>query len=49
MSNRTKGTCKYCGKEYTITPMVKHILSCKERSLASEGDINEKQVARRQN
>jgi len=44
MSNRTKGTCKYCGKEYTITPMVKHLLSCKGRKLVSEGEISEKQV-----
>lgn len=44
MSNKTKGTCKYCGKEYTKTPMVKHILSCKGRRLASEGEINKKQL-----
>ncbi len=44
MSNRTKGTCKYCGKEYTRTPMAKHILTCKERRMAIERDSNEKQI-----
>ncbi len=31
MSKRTRGICKYCGKEYTKSGMVKHLLSCKER------------------
>lgn len=41
MSNRTRGTCRYCGKAYTRTPMAKHVLTCKERGLAAAGAINE--------
>lgn len=32
MAKRTKGFCKFCGKEYTRSGMVKHIATCKERS-----------------
>jgi len=31
MSQRTKGKCKYCGKEYTSAYMSRHLQSCKER------------------
>lgn len=31
MGKRTRGYCKYCGKEYTRTGMVKHLQSCKKR------------------
>lgn len=31
MSKRTKGNCKYCGKEYTFSYMNKHLPVCKER------------------
>jgi hypothetical protein len=31
MNKQTKGKCRFCGKEYTKTSMVKHISSCKER------------------
>lgn len=31
MAKQTKGFCKYCGKEYTRSGMVKHLVSCKER------------------
>lgn len=31
MSQRTKGKCKYCGKEYTAGYMSRHLSSCKER------------------
>jgi hypothetical protein len=31
MAKRTKGKCKYCGKEYTFSYMNKHLLVCKER------------------
>ena len=30
MSQRTKGKCKYCGKEYTISYMNRHLSACKE-------------------
>lgn len=31
MSQRTKGKCKYCGKEYTMGYMNRHLSTCKER------------------
>ena len=31
MAKRTKGKCKYCGKEYTFSYMNKHLSACKER------------------
>ena len=31
MGQRTKGKCKYCGKEYTFSYMNKHLPACKER------------------
>lgn len=31
MAKRTKGKCKYCGKEYTLSYMNKHLPVCEER------------------
>ena len=31
MATSTRGYCKYCGKEYTRTGMLKHLQSCKKR------------------
>lgn len=31
MSKQSKGKCRFCGKEYTKTSMLKHISACKER------------------
>ena len=31
MGKSTRGYCKYCGKEYTRTGMVKHLQTCKRR------------------
>lgn len=31
MAKRTKGKCKYCGKEYTLSYMNKHLPFCEER------------------
>ncbi len=31
MTKRTKGKCKYCGKEYTFSYMNKHLSVCEER------------------
>ena len=31
MAKSTRGYCKYCGKEYTRTGMLKHLQSCKKR------------------
>ena len=31
MAKRTKGKCKYCGKEYTFSYMNKHLSFCEER------------------
>ena len=38
MAKRIKGKCKYCGKEYTMSYMNKHLPACTERqkSLAAE-------------
>ena len=38
MAQRIKGKCKYCGKEYTLSYMNRHLSSCKERQerLAAE-------------
>lgn len=38
MAQRIKGKCKYCGKEYTISYMNKHLSDCKARQdqLAAE-------------
>ena len=42
MSKQSKGKCKFCGKEYTETLMVKHISSCQERKLKLNEMENEK-------
>lgn len=31
MEKRIKGKCKYCGKEYTLSYMKRHLSECKER------------------
>lgn len=31
MAKQTRGFCKYCGKEYTRTGMIKHLAACKEK------------------
>lgn len=31
MATRTKGFCRFCGKEYTKSGMIKHLKACKER------------------
>lgn len=38
MAQRIKGKCKYCGKEYTMSYMNRHLSTCKERQdqLAAE-------------
>lgn len=33
MSTRTKGKCKYCGKEYTKAYIVRHLAFCEERKI----------------
>lgn len=42
MSKQSKGKCKFCGKEYSKTSMVKHISSCKERKRKLDEIGNEK-------
>lgn len=44
MSLRSKGSCRYCGKEYTKSSMVKHIASCKERKTWQESKVHEKKA-----
>lgn len=43
MAKRVKGKCKYCGKEYTMSYMNKHLSTCKERQnrLAMEAGSKE--------
>lgn len=33
MTKQSKGTCKICGKEYTKTSMLKHIINCNEKNM----------------
>lgn len=33
MATQTKGFCKYCGKAYTKSGMLRHLASCKERKI----------------
>ena len=35
---KTKGKCKYCGKEYTKAYMGRHLSACKERKKVLEGE-----------
>lgn len=36
MTKQTKGLCKYCGKEYTRTGMLRHLTACKEKAIRFE-------------
>lgn len=40
MSIRTKGYCKYCGKEYTMAGMHRHLQSCKKKMISYEKALN---------
>ena len=42
MAQRTKGKCKYCGKEYTFSYMNKHLPVCKERQKRLESETGSK-------
>ena len=45
MSIRSKGGCKYCGKEYTKAAMMKHLTTCADRKASWEKDASgEKQA-----
>lgn len=33
MAVQTKGFCKYCGKEYTRSGMLRHLQACKKRNI----------------
>lgn len=37
MAVQSKGYCKYCGKEFTRSGMVRHLASCRERAAANAG------------
>lgn len=39
MAKSTRGYCKYCGKEYTRTGMVKHLKTCKKRLSLCENTV----------
>ena len=43
MSQRIKGKCKYCGKEYTMSYMNKHMGTCKERQKVFASEMGNKQ------
>lgn len=36
MAKQTKGFCKYCGKEYTKSGMIKHLTTCKDKAAVFE-------------
>ena len=36
MAKQTKGYCKYCGKEYTKSGMLRHLASCQKRKIRLE-------------
>lgn len=38
MREKTKGKCKYCGKEYAKAYMMRHLKSCKERKAKLEAE-----------
>ena len=38
MAKQTKGYCKYCGKEYTKSGMLRHLPACEGRKVALEAD-----------
>jgi len=42
MAQRTKGKCKYCGKEYTFSYMKKHLSVCRERQQQLESETGSK-------
>ena len=42
MAKRTKGKCKYCGKEYTFSYMNKHLSVCEERQKKWGGETDGK-------
>lgn len=44
MNRQTKGKCRFCGKEYTKTSMVKHLSSCKERKNELDKAASDKEV-----
>lgn len=43
MSTRSKGICRFCGKEYTKSAMIKHLPNCQERKTLSNSKSSEKQ------
>lgn len=43
MAKRIKGKCKYCGKEYTISYMNKHLPSCEKRREKLAGETKGRQ------
>lgn len=43
MAKRTKGKCKYCGKEYTFSYMNKHLPVCEERQKKWAEEISGKE------
>lgn len=42
MAAQTKGFCKYCGKEYTKTGMLRHLGACKKRKLKLSEEIGKR-------
>ena len=42
MSEKVKGKCKYCGKEFTRGYIIRHLASCKERKQRLESEAGKK-------
>lgn len=43
MAKQTRGFCKYCGKEYTRSGMLKHLAACKDRAESIAGESGKNQ------
>lgn len=43
MGKKIKGKCKYCGKEYTLSYMKKHLSECKEREARLDAENGKRQ------
>ncbi len=44
MNKQTKGKCRFCGKEYAKTSMVKHLSSCKEWKNELDKSASDKKI-----
>lgn len=43
MRTQSKGKCKYCGREYTISYMLRHLANCQERKSSVNAELSNTQ------